>query len=154
MSDLLNKFQEFCKENNTDMQSVLREIDEQQGEIAKQKRIQKFESHKNLIGKCFKNNDKYFKVISIRADNDSRISCLEFDEHPSYYFTKTFQRAFWHCDYEGYFDFDGIYVDDEILGKVYGNAPGLVDWEEITEEEYKVAFKNYCEELLEMDWEK
>ena len=154
MSDLFNKFQEFCKENNTDMQSVLREIDEQQGEIAKQKRIREFESHKNLIGKCFKNNGKYYKVVSIRADNSYRISCLEFDEHPSYYFTKTSQRAFWHCDYEGYFDFEGIYIDDEIIGKVHGNAPGLVDWEEITEEEYRAALKNYCEELLEIDWEK
>jgi hypothetical protein len=84
--------------------------------------------------------NRYYKVISERANNEYRVSCLIFDEYPWYWFDEGV--VYYHM---GDFDFRGINTDSIMINKLEG-------YEEIPEEEYNLAMHNYVQELCDLKW--
>lgn len=148
--DNIQKFNEWCKTNNIDPDNFIETYKNREEKNRRKKDIERFESHKELIGKCYKEGSKYYKVVSIKAGNSCRVSCLIFDEHPNVDFKHNYQKVFWHSDYEGKFIFDCIDVDDVLVGTKYGTIIGLTDWKEISEGEYRYAYHRFCNELIDM----
>ena len=124
--------------------------------------------HVGLVGKCFKVRIKphfgmfpemwrYYKIISTRAENESRISALRFDEYPTYWFDYQASQIGRAGDYYfGHYDFDSIIV--EVFPFCYYDLKGeghiqiRNELTEISLSEYNTAMILYIDRLQEMEW--
>lgn len=153
MDKIIKKFEQWCRDN----QITPTELTNEYKNICKKKQIdednKRFESHKELIGKCYKHGGRFYKIISIKANNSSRISCLVFSENPKIEFSNRITFSSWFSDYEGSFEFNETGIADVLVGTKYGTIDGITDWEEITESEYRNAYYKSCAALLNYKWE-
>lgn len=154
-----DKILQLCKENNIGLYDLKKMIEDQLEFDANKTLQEEVAKHEYVVGKCYRRKVKpdcgmfpemyrYYKVISPRAENVYRVSCLTFDEKPWYWFRYNSTRFEHSSDhYEGYFEFDGIYVEDIMFHLL---TDGTL--EEISGEEYINACFRYCEILLNLDW--
>ena len=152
MSDLINKFFQICNSEGIDFDTAYFELREEYYSRLKNKDAWSFESHQNLIGRCYKHRGKYYKIISIKANNPSRISCLAFSEHPQFYFRRLISKDNTYSEHAGEIVFEGVHTEDIMLGTKFKTIFGITDFKEITKEEFERAYRIYCEELLKADW--
>lgn len=158
MTDTYEKFKIWCEENNTTPSDIQYMINKDERDHIDEVVKKKIDSYKYLIGKCYKTRKDnmwlYYKVISNRSNEITKVSCLIFAEHPRYYFCHNNWQLFSPEDkYEGYFEFDGIYIDDVMFEATSNQTCICRDLIDISKEEYNTAFKNYCNELMELTWE-
>ena len=120
------------------------------------KLIAKVESHKDLVGKCYKYKEapsamfpemyRYIKIISYQSYNERSVECLSFYEHPVYWFDYQAHLGNLPGDYFfGSFDFTAFFTDD-----IY--VDNLAEMTEISEEEFRDAARKYLDELLNLPW--
>ena len=147
MNNVLEQLEKLCKENNMDMYDIRTMLQKETEEKMKVQNKNEYESHRVLIGKCYKFNDKYYKVISIKADHNARVSCLVFPEHPKYVFEPLCRMSNIGCEYEGDIYLEGIRVEDPMVRMV------LECMEEIPEGEYRYAYHRFCNELIDLEME-
>lgn len=147
---------EFMEKNDispSDLQEMLRRKSEQDRHNAIKETM---EGHKSLVGKCFrytKQTDRglppknlYIKVISHRASNEWYVTCLVFDEHPSYLFEYQSSKIGNPGDYYlGRYDFTSIRTYEFMTNDVR-----LTN--EISSEEYNAALTRYVDELEHLEW--
>lgn len=152
MNSLTEKFRQMCKLEGVDFNTAYGELRAEVENNLRDSDTKRFESHQDLIGRCYKHRGKYYKIISIKANNSCRISCLAFSEHPQFYFKPLFSKAAIYSEHAGEIVFEGVHTEDVMLGTKYKTIFGITDYKEITEEEFKKAYRNYCEELLKADW--
>ena len=182
--------------NKTDINDVINIIDEKYPDLnyselitawhqrshdrRHQSIIEQSQKHDYLVGKCFKKRVKphsgmfpemwrYYKVISYQSSDQYRVECLEFDEHPTYWFDHQSSALGMPGDYYlGSFDFYGFWTEDvmanELLDTVGNRSmtvmldgkeitlPQRDKYTAITLEEYNNAMMNYTQELSELPW--
>ena len=149
------------------------ELDDLMQKIKHQIRIKEEEkmqavvaNHAELVGKCFKIRIKphsgmfpemwrYYKIISVRAENEYHVSVLRFDEYPTYWFdykTSKINRAGDY--YFGHYDFDSIIVEDFpfYCCDLHGKDKIGDRLTEISFSEYNTAMILYINRLQEMKW--
>lgn len=151
--DKVDDFLDWCKENELDPEDLILWYERWIRDKYKQRDVDQYLSHKHLVGKCYQHEGRYYKIISIKANNPSRISFMSFPEHPSYSFKHPISKSFRHCEYEGEFNLNGIFVGDTLVGTKHNTAFGITNFKEISELEFSMAYENFCNELYEMDWE-
>lgn len=121
----------------------------------KEKQDEKYNKNQRYVGKCYeldtKNGKKFYKVISVKGDNQFRVSCLVFDEKPSVKFSPAFSKAHSFHENEGHIDFDGIYVEDIMIKNTFMNIT-IENMTEISEGEWRYALQRYTNRLIEFDW--
>ena len=129
------------------------------------------ESHKEYVGKCYilkgysSHNDmlagkepdvnKYFKIISERATNEYRMTALTFPEKPEYTFRPHLHKMYFPGDgFCGKIALKGIDVEDVgfFCNDIHCGGKIIDRFEEISLEEYNVAFDKYCEQLKELEF--
>ena len=137
----LKKISQYC--DNYFREKTTREQDE------------KYVKNSKYVGKCYvlntKNGKRFYKVISVKSNNQFRISCLVFDENPSAKFHPLFQKAIPHHDNEGTIHFEGIYVEDIMIKKTF-MCVAIEDMTEISEGEWRYALQRYINQLIDFDW--
>ena len=116
-----------------------------------EKNIKAINEHKKYIGKCYKEDKKYIRVLSSKSSNASRFECMCF-EFPITYDEKHFYtKIFNPINAFSTIDFQGIYIEDyPLLCNSWGTSHGLkiVDsLTEITEEEYFSKMDEYIKNL-------
>lgn len=111
----------------------------------KEEQDKKYAENRKYFGKCYeldtKNGRRFYKVISVKGDNQFRVSCLVFDEKPSAKFSPAFSKI----------DFDGIYVEDIMIKNTFMNIT-IENMTEISEGEWRYALQRYTNRLIEFDW--
>lgn len=117
----------------------------------------KIETNLALVGKYYKRKVsphngmfsemwKYYKIISNYSTNEYHVSALIFHEYPCYIFNYKISRIpKAENGLYGYFDFDGIFIDDVFID----NLENMI---EISKQEYDEALDLYIDRLLKMDW--
>lgn len=108
--------------------------------------------NKDLVGRFFRTlsteNQEgvtYLKVLSERSMTSSSVECLVFDTPPKLCFTPQLSMKRQPGDgYLGEFDFNGIYTDDYMANDIRG-------MEEVSEEEFRNALKEYVSQLLDTE---
>lgn len=162
MSDRLNE--DFLKDialltekYNVDIEMVQDAFSTQILQDEHQKIVNTCKFHIPLVGKCYKiikakphnmfpEMNRYFKVISEQSENECRVECLVFDEHPTYWFSYQSSKAGFPGDYYlGSFDFESIYTEDIMVSS-------LKSMTKISLEEYNKAMRRYIEELITLPW--
>jgi len=155
--DFLNKLNKFCDENNVKVEDLIRNI--RQAEYKKEEISlkDKVNSYKNLVGKCYRRLVKphsgmfpemyrYYKVISERADSEYEVSCLIFDEAPTYWFEYQAHRVGMIGDYFlGEFEFEPIKVEGVRIDK-------LKNMEEISSNIFKHNLNLLGNKIAELPW--
>lgn len=121
----------------------------------REKQDKKYADNQKYVGKCYelktKNGKRYYKVVSVKGNNQFRVSCLVFDEKPTAKFSPLLQRAIPHHNNEGRIDFDGIYIEDVMIKKTF-MCISIEDMTEITEGEWRYALQRYIDQLINFDW--
>lgn len=166
MEELYDEFKGWCAERGVSPSSFIEAY--RTSEMVHKQNIMRetVEKNKFLVGKFFKTRKenseegrRYIKIISARAIDEYKVSCLTFTEHPTYEYSYTDRKLFSkEPHYEGVFDFPGIFTNCE-LTRNFTNDENIVDYpwkepfyEEISEREYMTAFDNWCHELMHMKW--
>lgn len=115
------------------------------------------ESHKQLVGKCYQHilsprdgvfpkMKRFVKVLSHQSNSEYEVECLEFFEHPTYWFEYNSMTSGKPGDYYlGSFDFSSFEVYSEYISDIE-----LL--KEITEEEFNAHAIQYVQEMLKMPW--
>lgn len=151
LKEILNKY-EF-----KDYESLKTYINSFSFEEKRNKLIKDVEKNKYLVGKCFihkvdnplsREMYRYTKVISNRSKNRYTVECLEFDEHPLYWYEYN-SSVVQHPEnyYLGHFDLDTIKTNS-----VFIKDFEKYDYIEITLEEYNTAMRKHIEELINLKW--
>lgn len=155
----IDELKKWAEENNLSLRDIKDMIEEDINNKREKAICDKVKSHEKLIGKCFKTNanikkTRYCKVISNRASNEYKVTCIIFDKQVSFDFNLPFRKMYHPGDMvAGRFYFDGIEVD-EIMVESAGFVLSLKsNYTEISEEEFREAYDNYCNELYNFDWE-
>lgn len=154
-SETKEKIRHFVTVNDIQYNDVLSFLTDES--VQEQSRMCKIRACKNtdLVGRYFKTPHKkslfpvmyrYYKILSYRSENEYRVECLIFDEHPVYWFNSRLHKLPQPGNgFLGRFDFDS-FITDSIMAKDIRNM------QEITEEEFNGAARKYLEELLELKW--
>ena len=154
---IVSKLKEFANENNIsleDLSGMLRveATNEINGKIR-----ENVAKNKDLVGKCFYTTvkkpshmfpemRKFFLVLSNRSNNEYRVECLTFYEHPTYWFEYNMHKASYPGDfYLGHFEFDGFETDSYL-------ASNIRSYQEISKDEFNLRAKKYLNELLSLNW--
>lgn len=113
-----------------------------------------------LVGKCYRQvleyadntsastvHMKYYKVVSSRSDNQFRVTCLIFDDIPTYSFLYQNDRL-WRVGsyFLGNFDMNTIECDSVMI-------TDLVKYEEISIGEYNAALDSYIDKLKKLEFD-
>lgn len=110
-----------------------------------EKNVEAINENRKYIGKCYKENDKYIRIVSAKSSNQFRLEamCFEFPIKLEKInkMTKIFQP---NCAF-GEIDFEGFFVEDYPL-LCYGQLKKI---KEISEEEYFTKMDEYVSELKE-----
>ena len=108
----------------------------------------KYESNLKYINKCYKlmvtNKTKYFKVISIKALQNDRVTCLVFTDYPYIESHKPFITSN-SSDYCQYIDMEHIDIQEVKLSTL-----DMLD--EIPLETYNLMLRRYFDILVSYDW--
>ena len=110
---------------------------------------EKYEKNKALVGRCFvRREQKFFKVVSIKSNNEYRVTCLVFKKDPEADFiSKWDMNSSYHHPNAGRIDFYGVYTDDILIKDL------LEGCTEIDEEEYNSQLHKYIDKLIDFNWE-
>jgi hypothetical protein len=150
------KIKNFLKENNISATELKQALENMSKEEEEEEIKEIINSNKKFVGRYFVKNNvkksmfppmkKYYKIISERAENEYRVSCLVFDEFPTYWFGYISHKSSVPGDYlNGSFDFTGIKTESIMTININSLT-------EITEEEYNKALKKYIERLIKLEW--
>lgn len=154
--NLQKEIDDFCERLGVSRNDIKMAITEWNRLLLKAEVRQKVKENKQYVGKCYYNApmDRYYLVVSERAEDERRVTCLIFSSHPKYNFRANASKVFDPGNYyEGCFEFDGIYVDDiDIKGKFPFNISALASSTEISEDEYWSAYDNFINELKHLEW--
>lgn len=155
----IDELKKWAEENNLSLWDIKDMIEEDRYAEKAKTIINQFKIHEKLIGKYFKTNasinkTRYCKVISNRASDERKVTCIIFDKQVSFAFNPRFGTMCHPGDIAaGTFYFSGIKID-EIMVESAGFIPSLKNnYTEISEEEFREAYDNYCNELYNFDWE-
>lgn len=155
MDDLkLRKFQEeidrISREYDVDTWQVYSAAKDAFRDYMQEKAIAKAGENAKYVGKYYvKNNSSktfpgmkyYYKILSEQSSSEYHVEALVFSEHPVYWFE--YKR---YGNYLGSFDFDSFVVKNIFIRYLDEQC------EEITEEEYWEAAKQYFFELKNLNW--
>lgn len=151
LKEILDKY-EF-----EDFESLKTYINSLSFEEDRNKLIEDVEKNKYLIGKCFihkvdnplsREMYRYTKVISNRSKYRCRVECLEFNEHPLYWYEYNSSMELVPENYYlGHFDLDTIKTNS-----VFIEDFEKYNYMEITLEEYNAAMRKHIEELINLKW--
>lgn len=155
--ELKIRINEFLKDNNIELCELSGAIDSIQSEEIFEKAKNHIRDNKDLVGRCFVRNSVningrnlpkiYYKVISARSENEYRVECLEFKEHPNTRFNKRLRMAFSSCDkLFGSFGHTFFYIESEM-------AKDIRKYSEISEEEFRNVAQQFFNELMDSKWE-
>lgn len=155
---------EFLKLSDNEIKDAIKQLNYYLKTKEEEKIQTLIKSREGLIGKCFKrkipdfcNQDfwRYYKIISPRGSNQTRVSTLAFDEYPLYKFRKYLPTK---IDLPGYsyfgkYKFEGIRIID-FPYYCYNWQGEMVkdDVIEIDLKEYNDAMTNYINHLKDMEW--
>lgn len=120
-----------------------------------EKCLQNMEEHdQTLSGKTYRrvfsspwgmvNEVHYYKVVSGYSNNDSRATCLVFDEIPFAECQEEISARSFKWNFS-YLDVTDVMIDT--LNEEHG-------FKEITDEEWEEAFDKYCEGVKKLEWKK
>ena len=155
--DFLNKLNKFLDENNVKIEDLIYDIKQAKYEKAKKSLKDNVNAHKNLVGKCYRRLVKpysgmfpemyrYYKVISERAENEYTVSCLIFDEVPTYWFEYQAHLAGMIGDYFlGEFEFEPIKVEGIRIDHIK-------NMEEILPDVFKQNLNSLGNKIAELPW--
>lgn len=155
--DLLSEIQKLTETYNISMNDLLRDLKEESRFNHETQIAEKVKANKPLVGKCFYKTleprhsmfppmKRFYYIISNRSENEYRVECLIFDEHPTYWFHYQAHKAGFSGDfYLGNFEFDGFHTDSQMINE-------LETMTEITKEEFDEHAQKYLNELLETKW--
>ena len=117
-------------------------------ENRKVKDNKKYEPNLRYINKCYKlmitNKTKYFKVVSIKALDHNRVTCLVFTDYPYIESHKPFVSSD-VSDYCQYIDMEHIDIQEVKLSTL-----DMLD--EIPLETYNLMLRRYFDILVNYDW--
>lgn len=110
----------------------------------------KYAENQKLVGKCYReklddDNERFYKVISIKSNNMFRVSCLCFNKKIDPEFSNFYRINGSTNDNQGYIIVDTIDIDDPMV-------VDLIGYEEITKEEYNQQMIDYVRRLQNYDW--
>ena len=155
--ELRGELEAFMTQHNIDsgeLDFLIRQMSRVDGDKKIREKVQQNEA---LDGKCFllpnvqmnkmfPPMNRYGKVLSARSENEFRVECLVFDEHPVYWFDYHASKIGRPGDYYlGSFDFQAIWVES-LMARDVERA------EEISLHEFDSEFRRYTEELLQTKW--
>ena len=153
-ADEIRQFMDRNGVSSEELYSILKDI----SRIDSDNRIrEKVEKNEDLEGRCFckpthfggprfPEVKKFYKVLSARSENEYRVECLIFTEHPLYWFNYNAHMMGSAGDYYlGRFDFCSFAVESVLADKIR-------EMEEITVEEFNGQACTYLGELLGLKW--
>lgn len=155
---ILQQIENIAKTNNKSLCDIRNILDTELRDVRNRKIQEMAEANKNLVGKCFvyeteprhgmfPRMKRYCKVLSHRSENEYRVECLMFYEHPFYWYDQKAHKIQQPGDwYLGEFDFDSFVVES-IMAKTI-----MQRMTEISQKEYDEAAMRYTKALLEIPW--
>lgn len=155
--ELLNKLKELSKENNISLNDMSRLLGNESKKEQEEQLRDKVNDNKDLVGryfyrlghprsKMFPEMKKFYRVLSNRSENEYRVECLTFYEHPTYWFDYNAHKIGFPGDYYlGNFEFESFVVDSFM-------AKDIRSLTEISKEEFDSYAKKYLDELLNLEW--
>lgn len=154
---LLSKLKKLAKENNIELKDILAELKQEERLHSETKMVEQVEANKPLVGKCFYKTveprhsmfphmKRFYQVLSNRSENEYRVECLVFDEHPTYWFKYQAHKAGFSGDfYLGNFEFESFHTESRM-------ANSFINMTEITKEEFDEHARKYLDEILNTHW--
>ena len=145
------------EDTGIDAASMLQWLDRKSRESKDAGIRSKVEALRGLEGKCFvemavpeggmfPSMKRYYKVISARSENEYRVECLVFDEHPLYWFDYKSNMAGVPGDwFLGTFRFESIRTESVMSAEIAMMS-------EIGRDEFDAAMRRYIGELSVMRW--
>lgn len=154
---LISEVKALAEKYETSMDELLTELKHDRRLHSETEMAKQVNANKPLVGKCFCKNieprhsmfppmKRFYQIISNRSENEYRVECLVFDEHPTYWFKYQAHKAGFSGDfYLGSFEFEGFRTESKM-------AKNFTDMTEITKEEFNEHARLYLNELLETRW--
>ena len=139
--DILDLTTELAAKAHTrgiDMEDIYKELSNQIDKARLRNIEEAIAANKKYVGKYYRQNDNYFKVISNKASSPNRVSVLQFRKEPKFLFNKI---GSYNPSSIGLYDLNTFFTDD-ILTSI------LQEMEEISEEEFRLAAKAHFNTLL------
>lgn len=155
--EILNKIKELSKENDISLNDISRFISNESKREEDEKLRDRVSENKDLVGKyfykirhprskMFPEMKKFYHVLSNRSENEYRVECLTFYEHPTYWFDYNAHKIGFPGDYYlGNFEFESFVVDSFMVKDIRSLT-------EISKEEFDSYAKKYLDELLNLEW--
>lgn len=155
--ELLRDISIIAEKHGISTEDILYQLKHEQRLKYETEMAEKVKDNKNLIGRyfyaeieprhtMFPKMKRFYKVLSARSENEYRVECLIFNEHPAYWFEYQAHKAGFAGDYYlGHFEFNSFTVDS-----IMANSFKMMT--EITKEEFDEHARQYLEEMLEMNW--
>jgi hypothetical protein len=155
--NLLKDLKAFCIEHNTKLKDLIYELKNSQKQVRQNEVIEKVNANKKLVGLCFRKKVKprsgmfpemyrYYRIISERALTEYNVSCLIFDEIPTYWFDYQASLKGSIGDYFlGEFDFNPIWIDSI-------NINSLQNMEQIHEGIFKYELNSLGNKINALPW--
>lgn len=157
MSDDMDKIALFLRENHIDPKVALNVCKNLLDQASVDKIKETVAAHEQFVGRCFVRETKGFngmfppmkqflKCVSARAENEYRVTCLVFNEYPTYWFKYNAHMVGMAGDYFlGDFEFESVYTDTVMVKE-------LKQFTEIAPEDFDDSLRVYTEELIGMKW--
>ena len=152
MQTELNDFLVRHGMSRNDLSAYLKDMSKQDYEKRMQMQVEK---NSDLVGRFFVHKvshpmfpemNRYYRVVSNRCENEYRVSCLAFDEHPTYWFRYRSSKIGQPGDYYlGHYEFESFDVECMMADDIRSMC-------EITSVEYQKAAEAYLHELMEMQF--
>ena len=157
MKNFETNLNDFLLENHmteSDLRCYLESISKNR---AKERMEDQVKKNKHLEGKFFVKQldgkgtmfppmNRYYKVLSARSENEYRVECLIFNEHPTYWFQYQSTKVGNPGDYYlGRFEFESFSIDS-IMASEFDVL------REISTKEFNEAANKYLKELLTLNF--
>ena len=155
--ELLNEINKLAENFGISTEDILYQLKHEQRLKYETEMAEKVEHNKNLTDRYFYTEvepmhtmfpkmKRFYHVLSARSENEYRVECLMFNEHPAYWFEYQAHKADFAGDYYlGHFEFESFTVDS-IMANSFSHMT------EITKEEFDEHARRYLGEMLEMKW--
>jgi len=144
----IEDIKKFADDNNTSMHDLYLMTKNYNDKLHQLAAINEAKDHSDFIGKCYKDDSWYYKVISVRAFAPTAVTCITIPVDPEPEFIDQVMTSCSLTDmYFGRFamktiDLDGIYLTD------------LEQLLSITDEEFNEAARRFVDNVLSVDWRK
>jgi hypothetical protein len=151
------ELERFAKDHGSNLHELSTILNNYKTIEEEKKLIETTDTNESLIGKCFytivkpyhgifPEMKRFFKVLSNRSNNQYRVECLVFDEHPTYWFKYQMHKEHTIGDYYlGHFDFKSFSTESIM-------ATTLQEMTEISSEEFTIYAYHCAVELLDTEW--